>query len=1291
MPKIKIVGLPKARTGLGGTCGAGKQWDSFLNRCVPIAYLGIPPAGSKLNLTTSDQSNLTGFKKAPLSDIGKTGAGEYKFPSLSDISKLKEQQTEQTNNDPYGRLNKTLAGLNMLNQSISTGLSMGADAANRFRQEKQDRDYRKKQRDMAFNTYTPLSSSDRFGDYTTNEGFFRIRDTGFKTKGAYDSLLYPSLPMADVGGVFEGDVRVNQDFIPMAFPDLPGQQMQQPQTNAQPAVGNEKVVNHNFGPKGRKYNRSTVINPSEITMVDGSQMDVDKVLDTLAANEKSQTGKQTQLVGPQGQRASAMGKWGITKGTRAGIYNRYFKDQMSRSDFESRYLTDPSFERAVAGSLVKEMLPKYGSLVFGAWYYPEYAENFMKGDQSVLNRVPREDYGNKITWGGYLKKAQDKYFSMEEGGTIQENQNNLNKMRIQITDVPDNKFQGGGENPYLEAGKTLGKAAVQAFDPTGITSWPDAYNSIREAWKNPTALNVLGAVGNSLSALPVVGTPFKGVKAGINTYKAATKLGRIMQPIARTTGKILDSKILNPVRTMDAYNPLAKTVGATTEKFLGTRPGGFSSKFISGANQEGRFFNTAGTLATGAVNAGDRYFGYNQNQKSWEYGGESNTGKRKIQIIGTPSDEELEMAYGGQPQYSGQSDYGLYVGQRNLYKTMAKNPYDNVNNTVSEEKNPDSTYVLEAEGGGKNKVGETILRPDGTHDGIVGERHSNGGVKLTEKQAPEGSFIFSDTAKMKIKDPSILKEFGLTDKKGGYTPAEIAKRYDLNKFRAILEDPYADKLSKKTAELKINDFEQKLGKLALIQESMKGFPQGLPDAAKPFVESSEEAMEKYGELFSNKAQYGGQSSFKKYQDAGQVKNNITVWPGDVYENKENKSRYTPQQIAERAKELGYTGDLTTPGVMEWVYNTLPGGKDVVDELHKKHAGNKGGVFNEDPITHRNTYKWGYRWDTVLDRLLEQKKKAQPPVTPTSTTTSTNTGETKNPEVKEDKGASAETPEVNPFVQNPIPPMYGWSQQDINNLGTAYRNAALIKKYQGFSPNVSPYLPNPAFEDWQAAAQKIQTDQYLKPAETLAAYTSPTALASNLSNLAGQAAENVAGTIAQTGNRNVQIANAAEAQRADVINKFNVRNIENMAKLYDESNIYDDKYREALRKSNVGITKAYNQGLTNAANMYNLNLTSPYFKTNPYTGLVGFDPRGGYAAFLASQQGSNQGTGEKFTKAFKDIYDRLSYLEDDKERISLAKQYAANLVFGKSFGAASETKESKDQQLPQIPVSNPQEP
>jgi ribosomal protein S16 len=115
---------------------------------------------------------------------------------------------------------------------------------------------------------------------------------------------------------------------------------------------------------------------------------------------------------------------------------------------------------------------------------------------------------------------------------------------------------------------------------------------------------------------------------------------------------------------------------------------------------------------------------------------------------------------------------------------------------------------------------------------IGGKRHSNGGTPLN---LPDGTFIFSDTASMKIKDPKILAKFG--KKSGSFTPAELAKPYDINKYRKILEDPNSDKVDKKSAELMIKNINMKLGALAIAQESKKGFPQGIPEVAKPYMEA----------------------------------------------------------------------------------------------------------------------------------------------------------------------------------------------------------------------------------------------------------------------------------------------------------------------------------------------------------------------------------------------------------------------------------------------------------------------
>ena len=118
------------------------------------------------------------------------------------------------------------------------------------------------------------------------------------------------------------------------------------------------------------------------------------------------------------------------------------------------------------------------------------------------------------------------------------------------------------------------------------------------------------------------------------------------------------------------------------------------------------------------------------------------------------------------------------------------------------------------------------------HFKISGKRHSQGGVPL---DLPDNSFIFSDTASMKIKDPNILAQFGMAPKKGGYTPAEIAKKYDINKYRKILSDANSEDLERKTAEAMIANNNMKLAKLAMAQESIKGFPQGIPVVAMPYM------------------------------------------------------------------------------------------------------------------------------------------------------------------------------------------------------------------------------------------------------------------------------------------------------------------------------------------------------------------------------------------------------------------------------------------------------------------------
>jgi len=169
----------------------------------------------------------------------------------------------------------------------------------------------------------------------------------------------------------------------------------------------------------------------------------------------------------------------------------------------------------------------------------------------------------------------------------------------------------------------------------------------------------------------------------------------------------------------------------------------------------------------------------------------------------------------------GGADYNAYIGKPKLIasKYITAVPRDEAN--------------LEAEGG------ETVygdINGDGLPEQqiIKGPRHSAGGVPLS---LPEDTFIFSDTRGMTIKDPNVLSMFGKTGKGKSFTPAELAKQYDIQKYRKILEDPDTDAIERKSAELMMKKYVIKLGCLALAQESMKGFPQGIPAVAKPCMDA----------------------------------------------------------------------------------------------------------------------------------------------------------------------------------------------------------------------------------------------------------------------------------------------------------------------------------------------------------------------------------------------------------------------------------------------------------------------
>jgi hypothetical protein len=229
--------------------------------------------------------------------------------------------------------------------------------------------------------------------------------------------------------------------------------------------------------------------------------------------------------------------------------------------------------------------------------------------------------------------------------------------------------------------------------------------------------------------------------------------------------------------------------------------------------------------------------------------------------------------------------------------------HSNVKVTKSITAVPRKDANLEAEGG------ETVI---GNIDGskipsffnIEGPRHTKGGVPLS---LPDDSFIFSDTKSMMITDPGLLKMFNMPTKKGGYTPAEMSKKFDINKYREILQDRNSDKIDINTAELMIKNYVIKLGALALAQESKKGFPQGIPKLSEPYMESngiSEEDLipKKYNEQKEMPEQERAESSEMQSME-GQEEMPMQMPNGEpTAQAQEEMMRYGGMRRLRRAQE-----------------------------------------------------------------------------------------------------------------------------------------------------------------------------------------------------------------------------------------------------------------------------------------------------------------------------------------------------------------------------------------------------
>lgn len=325
----------------------------------------------------------------------------------------------------------------------------------------------------------------------------------------------------------------------------------------------------------------------------------------------------------------------------------------------------------------------------------------------------------------------------------------------------------------------------------------------------------------------------------------------------------------------------------------------------------------------------------------------------KIRITKTPIPQ---MAHGGPFGYNPYSGSPGYA-----------NPFGNINSqTITDEENINASVkpVDEEDANLEAEKGEILLKFDmgGIFD-IKGKRHSQGGTPL---KADPGDFIISRDKSLAItKEEKEVFEFKLggSYKKSKSTPADVLKKeVDLkhyNQLITILKDPLSDNIAKKTAELMLGKYQEKIGQVAYLQEAKKGFPNGLPDfsAGTAPVKTEDGSEAKTEEQMY--AQKGG-----KFKNDQLPPSNIP--PYSVLPEGYGDPNIL-QQVNQSLVPFGYTGDMNDVNAMQQFNNSFA--PDAAPFMYKSgnlSLNNKNYDPKRDPNAYTDDYyrqqfndgKWG---------------------------------------------------------------------------------------------------------------------------------------------------------------------------------------------------------------------------------------------------------------------------------------------------------------------------------------------
>ena len=219
--------------------------------------------------------------------------------------------------------------------------------------------------------------------------------------------------------------------------------------------------------------------------------------------------------------------------------------------------------------------------------------------------------------------------------------------------------------------------------------------------------------------------------------------------------------------------------------------------------------------------------------------------------------------------------------------------------------------------------GEHILQPDGSMQEVVGDKHSQGGEKLSEEDIQEGSIVISDYTKVGAEKAKYFRDKYNIKLTAGHTFADVVDRVEkkigVTKITKELEDLYKklEKEEKTTEHQATKDlnreyisekiYEKEQEKAELEEERLELMEDVYNQQEGDKGQEGEESDIDY-EFLKQVAQESGLDELQAQEVVQEFKRGGSYFKIPKYEDGGSR-RKTLKEWFKEAKELGYTGGV----------------------------------------------------------------------------------------------------------------------------------------------------------------------------------------------------------------------------------------------------------------------------------------------------------------------------------------------------------------------------------------------